>query len=68
VVSVGDAVKTLRASGAQVEVINPDDATEAALASVGGNLLNPAVGELAARAGFEQGRNIAHGHLATLWQ
>ena len=59
VVSLESAVEALRASGAEVDVVHPDAATEAVLASVGGNLLDPSVREGAARAGREQGQRIA---------
>jgi NTE family protein len=68
VVSLEAAVDTLRSGGAQVVVVRPDEATEAAFAAVGGNLLDPSVRESAARAGREQGRNIAGGDVASLWQ
>jgi NTE family protein len=57
--SLDSAVARLRQSGAHVEVIHPDEASQAAFASVGGNLLDPAVRPPAARAGREQGRRIA---------
>jgi len=50
------AVETLRRGGARVDVVRPDEASQAAFASVGGNLLDPSVREAAARAGREQGR------------
>ena len=50
------AVDTLKRSGAQVDVIHPDEASQAAFASVGGNLLDPSVREAAGRAGRDQGR------------
>jgi len=50
------AVDTLRRNGARVDVVHPDEASQAAFASVGGNVLNPSVREAAARAGREQGR------------
>ncbi len=53
------AVDTLRHSGMQVDVVHPDEAAQAAFASVGGNLLDPSVREAAARAGREQGRRTA---------
>lgn len=59
VTSLDAALKVLRDSGVGVEVVHPDDATEAAFASVGGNLLDPSVRESAARAGRAQGRCIA---------
>ncbi|MDR3702194.1 MAG: patatin-like phospholipase family protein [Candidatus Sulfopaludibacter sp.] len=64
--SLGDAVERLRSSGARVEVVHPDEATEAAYAAVGGNLLDPAVCEPAALAGRAQGERIA-GQIAGLW-
>jgi NTE family protein len=63
---LGAAVERLRNGGARVEVVHPDEATEAAYAAVGGNLLDPAVCEPAARAGRAQGARIA-GHVAGLW-
>jgi NTE family protein len=62
------ALQRLQRSGAQVEVVRPDEATEAAFASVGGNLLDPAVRERAARAGRAQGRSIAARYAAVVWQ
>jgi len=53
------AVSTLRRRGARVDVVHPDEASQAAFASVGGNLLDPSVREAAARAGREQGRHRA---------
>jgi len=53
------AVETLRRNGARVDVVHPDEAAQAAFASVGGNLLDPSVREAAARAGREQGRRTA---------
>ncbi|MDE2135395.1 MAG: patatin-like phospholipase family protein [Alphaproteobacteria bacterium] len=57
--SLDPGLKALNDSGARVEVVHPDEATEAAFALVGGNLLDPSVRESAARAGRMQGRNIA---------
>jgi NTE family protein len=57
--SLSSAVDKLRRSGAHVDVIHPDEASQAAFASVGGNLLDPSVREPAARAGREQGRRTA---------
>ena len=56
VASLEDAAGMLRRSGSRVEVVHPDEASQAAFASVGGNLLDPSVREAAARAGREQGR------------
>jgi hypothetical protein len=39
--------------------VHPDEATEAAFALAGGNLLDPSVREGAARTGRTQGRSIA---------
>jgi NTE family protein len=65
--SLEKQIEQLRSAGALVEVIAPDDAMQAALASVGGNPLDPAVRERAAQAGRAQGRNIA-AQVASLWQ
>ncbi len=68
VVPLDAALETLDSSGARVQVVRPDEATEAAFASVGGNLLDPSVRERAARAGLEQGRKVAARRVASLWQ
>jgi NTE family protein len=57
--SLHAAVDKLRRGGAHVDVIHPDEASQAAFAAVGGNLLDPSVREPAARAGREQGRRTA---------
>lgn len=57
--SLESAVDELRRNGAQVEIVHPDEATLEAFAAVGGNLLDPAVREPAARAGRAQGRQLA---------
>jgi NTE family protein len=59
VVSLDQALDRLRANGACVDVVHPDDEAEAAFASVHGNLLDPAVRAPAAHSGREQGRRIA---------
>ena len=59
VTSLDAALKALRHNDARVEVVHPDEATEAAFASVGGNLLDPSVRAIAAQAGRTQGRSIA---------
>jgi NTE family protein len=59
--SLNAAVEKLRRGGAHVDVVHPDEASQAAFASVGGNLLDPSVREPAARAGREQGRHMAAG-------
>jgi NTE family protein len=56
VASLDAAVDTLRRGGARVNVVHPDEASQQAFASVGGNLLDPSVRDAAARAGREQGR------------
>jgi NTE family protein len=58
VVPLESAVEQLRAGGAHVEIIMPDDTSEAAFASVGHNVLDPAVREPAARAGRRQARDV----------
>ena len=63
-VSIEAGVETLRAAGAQVEVIHPDDETLAALAPTGGQM-DPASGRPAAIAGREQGRRAADRAAAT---
>jgi NTE family protein len=68
VVPLDPAISTLRASGADVSVVHPDEATEAALASVGRNLLDPSGRELAARAGREQGRRMASADTFASWR
>ncbi|MFD8833388.1 patatin-like phospholipase family protein [Streptomyces griseofuscus] len=50
-----DTVAALRAEGAEVLVIGPDDASASA---IGANPLDPATREPAARAGREQGREL----------
>lgn len=67
VASLDTAVDTLKASGARVDVVHPDEASQTAFASVGGNLLDPSVREAAARAGREQGRSVA-ARVASLWR
>lgn len=49
----------LYAAGRQIRLIQPDAASQATFASVGGNLLDPSVRQAAARAGREQGRRLA---------
>ena len=59
VASLDRAVDLLKRGGARVDVIHPDEASQAAFAAVGGNLLDPSVREPAARAGRDQGRRLA---------
>lgn len=67
VVSLDAAVDQLRHSGARVEVVHPDEASQAAFATVGGNLLDPSVRKAAVRAGREQGRRVITAG-ARLWE
>ena len=66
-VSIEAGVEALRAAGAQVEVIHPDEDTLAALAPTGGQM-NPASGRPAAIAGRQQGRRAAHERIAAFWR
>jgi len=68
VMSLEAAVEKLRASHARVEVVYPDEATEAAFASVGGNLLDPSVSGPGARAGREQARHGVNERSSLFWQ
>ena len=61
--SLETAVEQLRRHGAQVDIVHPDEATLKTFAAVGGNLLDPAVREPAARAGREQGRWLSQSGL-----
>jgi NTE family protein len=55
--SLDDAVESLRAAGAEVEVVHPDKDCLEALASAGGPF-NPAVRAPAAKTGREQGQRL----------
>lgn len=68
VVSLDAAVDTLKRGGARVTIVHPDEGSQMAFASVGGNLLDPSVREPAARAGREQGRREAALHVNSLWR
>ncbi|MGC2290127.1 MAG: patatin-like phospholipase family protein [Thermoplasmata archaeon] len=68
VASLETALEKLRATHTRVEVVNPDEATQAAFASVGGNVLDPAVSEPAAPTGREQGRRAFNEGLFHFWQ
>lgn len=68
VVSLDQALEVLRTHGTDVRIVQPDEATEAVFASVGGNLLDPAVRGAAARAGREQGRRLTRGEDLAAWQ
>lgn len=67
VMPLDSALESLRQGGAQVDVVHPDQATEVAFASVGGNLLDPSVREQAARAGRQQGRRAATRKVISSW-
>lgn len=56
--SLESAVASLERGGAHVTVVHPDERAQAAFASTGGNVLDPAVRAPAARAGREQGRAL----------
>ncbi|GHO80424.1 patatin [Ktedonobacter sp. SOSP1-85] len=65
--SLDEQRERLQREGAQIEVITPDEAMKAALASVGGNALDPSLRGIAADLGREQGRHEA-ARVAALWQ
>jgi len=65
--SLDEQRERLQRKGAQIEVITPDEAMNAALASVGGNALDPSLRGIAADLGREQGRHEA-ARVAVLWQ
>lgn len=67
VVPLERAVDSLRASGARVETIHPDEETLAALVATGGQM-SPASGRPAAVAGRLQGRRSANERLASFWR
>ena len=64
--SIDDAVETLRSGGAIVEVVNPDEDSVAAFASI--SVMNPAVCEPAARAGRMQGVRLVSERGSPAWQ
>jgi len=66
VIPLEAAIDVLLRSGAQVEVVHPDEATQAVLTTAG-NLLNPNVREPATKAARDHGRTIAE-RIATFWQ
>lgn len=65
-VTLESAVETLRAAGAQVEVIHPDEETLAAMVATGGQM-NPASGRPAVIAGRQQGQRSANESLLSFW-
>jgi NTE family protein len=66
-VPIESGVQALRAAGAQVEVIHPDEDTLAALVATGGQM-NPASGRPAAIAGRLQGQRSASERIAPFWR
>jgi NTE family protein len=60
------ALQVLERSGSRVEVVHPDDVTQAAFASASG-VLDPSVREPAAKAGRRQGRRIGRERIAPFW-
>lgn len=65
-VPLEQAVESLRAAGAQVEAIHPDEETLAALAATGGQM-NPASGGPAVIAGRLQGQRLGE-RVASFWE
>jgi NTE family protein len=66
-VPLDHAVVALRAAGARVEVIHPDEETLETLASTGG-AMNPASGKPAAMAGRLQGQRSVSEQIASFWR
>ncbi len=64
---LASAIEALRAAGAQVEVIHPDEETLAALVSTGGQM-NPTSGRPAAIAGRRQGQISVSNRIESFWQ
>lgn len=65
--SLDEQIERLQRQGAQIDVIAPDEAMKAALASVGGNALDPSLRGIAANLGREQSQHEA-ARVAALWQ
>ena len=66
-VPIESGVQALRAAGAQVEVIHPDEETMAALVPTRGQM-NPASGRPAAIGGRRQGQRAASERIAPFWR
>lgn len=66
-IPIESAVAALRAAGAEVEVIHPDDDTLAALVPTGGQM-NPASGPPAAIAGRRQGQRAVNERIISFWR
>lgn len=65
--SLDEQRERLQREGTRIELITPNKAMKAALASVGGNALDPSLRGIAANLGREQGRHEA-ARVAALWQ
>lgn len=68
VTRLDDALFALERAGVRVEVVRPDDATQAVFTAAGSNVLDPALRAPAARTAREQGRRLAAERLAAFWQ
>jgi NTE family protein len=66
-VSLDEAVTTLRDNGALVEVVHPDEHTLAAFTAAGG-VMNPSISAPAAYAGRVQGRSIVNERISAFWR
>lgn len=67
VVSLQESLESMRARDVEVQVIHPDEATEAAFSSVKGNVLDPSVAGPAARAGRAQGYRLIGDGEVLVW-
>jgi NTE family protein len=68
VVPADAVLEPLRRSGTRVAVVHPDGPTEAAFASVGGNLLDPSIRVRATYTGREHGRKLADSPAVATWR
>jgi NTE family protein len=68
VVTLDEQLEILRSNGAKVQVIHPDEATEAVFSRAGGNVLDPMVAGPAARAGRSQGYRLAGQDNMNIWK
>ncbi|GCE06777.1 patatin-like phospholipase family protein [Dictyobacter aurantiacus] len=64
--SLDEQIERVKRQGAQIEVIMPGEEMKAALASVGGNALDPSLREIAANIGREQSRHET-ARVSALW-
>lgn len=67
VIPLDAALENLQHSGATVEVVHPDNATESVFFAAAGGVLDPSVRAPAAKAAFEQGKRLATERLVTFW-